>query len=164
MVDKKRNLTGRKTSSRTLSGIYLAAGLILILGSSAGAAWTQAQDASAQAQAKPDPFPALPNAPGKDVLIHTCSNCHTPLQIIAKGRTHDEWLEVITQMTTNGAQGTDDEFNAVLDYLTKNFPPGGVKTNMNKATAAELAAQLSFTPTDAAAIVAYREKSGPFKS
>jgi competence protein ComEA len=164
MIDKKRNLAGFTTSPRTSSAICFTVGLILIFGCSFGAARTAAQEAPAPAQTKPDPFPALPNAPGKDVLLRTCSSCHTPLQIIAQGRTRDGWIEVITQMTTNGAQGSDDDFNAVLDYLAKNFPPGGVKTNMNKATAAELTAQLTFTAKDAAAIVAYRDKSGPFKS
>ena len=39
------------------------------------------------------------------------------------GRDKQGWEEIITKMVGFGAQGTDDEFTEILDYLTKNFPP-----------------------------------------
>ena len=42
-------------------------------------------------------------------------------QIIAKKRTKDEWDDVMTDMVQKGAEGKDEEFDAIVAYLTKNF-------------------------------------------
>ncbi len=67
-------------------------------------------------------------------------------------------------MADLGADATDDEFTAILDYLVKNFPPPANKVNVNKATAAQLESGLALAAKDADAIVQYREKNGDFKS
>jgi competence protein ComEA len=63
-----------------------------------------------------------------------------------------------------GAAGSDEDFTEIVDYLVRNFPPSAVKTNMNKATAREIESQLGFSTKQAEDIVAYREKSGSFKT
>lgn len=67
---------------------------------------------------KPDP---LPDGPGKKELLKICVDCHGPEQIIAKKRTKDEWDDVISQMVQMGATGKDEEMDAIVAYLTKNF-------------------------------------------
>src|SRR5579859_5275483 len=76
-----------------------------------------------------------PDGPGKATFLKICSNCHAPDNVIGKGLSADDWTEVLNKMIQNGAQGTDDEFGAILDYLSTNFPPIPDKINVNTATA-----------------------------
>ncbi len=62
-----------------------------------------------------------------------------------------------------GAQGTDEDFTEILDYLVKNFP-ANAPINVNKATAAQLETGLGFSSTEAEAVIKYREKNGDFKT
>ena len=107
------------------------------------------------------PYPELPDGPGKDTLIRVCGDCHSPDNVIANGQDRTGWESEITKMAGFGAQGNDEDFTAILDYLVKNFP-GTV--NVNKATAAQLASGLGFTTAEAAAVVDYRKQNGDFKS
>ncbi|MDQ6707693.1 MAG: cytochrome C, partial [Acidobacteriota bacterium] len=52
-----------------------------------------------------------------------CASCHGAEVTLGKGRTRQQWGEVITGMVSRGAKGTDQEFAQVLDYLTKNIGP-----------------------------------------
>jgi competence protein ComEA len=62
-------------------------------------------------------------------------------------------------------KGAENEFAAVLEYLVKNFPADDVpRINVNKARAIEFESGLSLRRSQAAAIIRYREKHGPFKS
>ena len=67
----------------------------------------------------------FPEAPGKDVVTKVCASCHGAEVTIAKGRTRQQWGEVIVSMIGRGAKGTDQELAQVLDYLAKNLPPEG---------------------------------------
>jgi competence protein ComEA len=74
-------------------------------------------------------------------------------------------------MVARGAQGSEEEFGEIVQYLTKNFPPqsGGAaatasKVNVNKAAAPELKTELELSDKEAAAIVSYRQQNGDFKS
>jgi competence protein ComEA len=69
-------------------------------------------------------------------------------------------------MIQRGAQGTDEEFGDVVEYLSTHYSksaPGG-KVNVNAATAKELVSGLAFTDSQAAAIVKYRDEKGKFKT
>jgi competence protein ComEA len=107
------------------------------------------------------PNPELPDGPGKDTLVRVCSNCHSPDNVLANGQDRTGWENEITKMAGFGAQGTDEDFTAILEYLVKNFP---ATININKATEAQLESGLGFTMAQATAIVAYRKESGDFKS
>ncbi len=68
-------------------------------------------------------------------------------------------------MVKLGAQGSDDEFEAILEYLSKNFAreaPGPI--NINKATAVDLEAGLLLRRSQAIEVVQYRAQNGDFKS
>jgi competence protein ComEA len=108
----------------------------------------------------------LPDAPGKDVVQRVCGACHAPEMVIGKGNTRDGWTQVVDQMVSRGAQGSDEDFGTVVDYLTANFPPKseGSKVNVNKAAASELQTGLQLSAKDSAAMVDYRKQNGNFKT
>src|SRR5262249_32879588 len=75
------------------------------------------------------------------------------------------WQRTINKMAAFGMKGPEKEINAALEYLVKNFPADEVpKINVNKAEAIDLESGLSLKRSQAAAIIQYREKNGPFKS
>lgn len=109
--------------------------------------------------------PEFPAGDGRDTTLRLCTKCHSATVILATGRDRDGWEAIISKMVTFGAVGTDEDFTQIADYLTASFPPVAVaKVNINKATAAEIAAVLGITPDDAKAIVTYRDKAGSFKA
>jgi competence protein ComEA len=107
----------------------------------------------------------LPEGPGKETMERVCGMCHAANFSLDKGNTHDGWTQTVSEMVARGAQGSDEEFATVVDYLTKNYPPKAEqkKVNVNKAEASELQTGLKLAEKDAAAIVAYRKQNGDFK-
>ena len=67
-------------------------------------------------------------------------------------------------MISYGAQGSDDQFTAILQYLTANFGPIPDKVDVNKESARNLREWLNLPQKQADAIVAYRQQNGDFKS
>jgi mono/diheme cytochrome c family protein len=64
----------------------------------------------------------LPPGEGRDVTMRVCTKCHDPS--IAAEQNFDEkgWKDLVDQMASNGAKGTDEEFATIVAYLTKAFP------------------------------------------
>jgi competence protein ComEA len=102
----------------------------------------------------------LPEGPGKAEVLKICRDCHDLDTITIENRTKDGWKKTVAKMVDRGAEGTDEQFEAVVNYLTKNFG----RINVNKASAEEIVAFLEFSAKEAEAIVQYREKNGPFKN
>jgi competence protein ComEA len=124
-----------------------------------------AQSAPApQSQTKADPYPQLPDGPGKQTVIRVCGKCHSPTNVIANGQSQQGWEDTISKMAGFGASASDEEYTAILDYLVKNFPQVTSKVNMNQATKDDIEKQLGFSDKEADAIIAYRTKNGNFKS
>jgi len=169
-------LTVKKSEDSTPINQYmrLACVLCVVLGvgfaivSSVALASTSSQESQSQPTQPPQKtavkYPQLPEGPGKETLIKGCSKCHSPTNVVANGQTREGWEETTLKMVGLGAAGSDEDFTEIVDYLVKNFPPSAVKTNMNKATASEIESQLGFSTKQAEDIVAYREKSGSFKT
>jgi competence protein ComEA len=108
---------------------------------------------------------ALPDGPGKDQLVKICGQCHEPQRAASIRLTRDGWESTIGDMIARGAKGTDEDFQAILDYLTKNFLGEASRPlNVNTATSVELESVLLLFRKEAAAVIAYREKNGLFKS
>lgn len=63
----------------------------------------------------------LPDGPGKDVLLNTCTMCHELFRIKFGRRTPEEWEETLVSMLNEGAQLSDEEFARVHRYLSVNF-------------------------------------------
>jgi competence protein ComEA len=100
-----------------------------------------------------------PDGPGKETLLKICLDCHDVGTVTAENRTREGWKKTVAKMADRGAEGTDEQFDAVITYLTKNFG----RINVNAATAEEIAAGLNFSAKEAEAIVAYRAKNGAYK-
>ena len=103
----------------------------------------------------------LPEGQGREVTQARCSNeCHGVDKIMAEHRSKSQWTETIDTMKTDGAKGSDEEFKAILSYLTAHF---GVRVKINTATARQIDDALDLAAGQAAAIVKYRDEHGPFK-
>lgn len=64
----------------------------------------------------------LPEGPGKATMQKICSGCHAPEIVLGRRDTKEGWAQVVSSMVDRGANGTDDEFNTIIDYLATNFP------------------------------------------
>ena len=108
---------------------------------------------------------ALPDGPGKDQMIKVCGVCHEPQRAASIRLTRDGWESTIGDMIARGAKGSDEDFQAILDYLSKNFLGEASKPlNVNTANSVELESVLLLLRKEAAAVIAYRDKNGLFKS
>jgi competence protein ComEA len=107
----------------------------------------------------------LPDGAGREETERLCKNCHDLARSVSKRQDRDGWHGTLTKMAALGTRMTDKEFLLVLDYLAKHFPADEVPPlNVNEATAIELESRLSLRRSQAAAIIAYREKHGKFQS
>jgi competence protein ComEA len=107
----------------------------------------------------------LPDGPGKDTLVKVCGTCHQAERAASVRLTKEGWEEVIGDMIKRGARASDDEFAAVLQYLTANFLGDAPRPlNINRATNIELESVAGLTRKEAAALRAYLEKTGPCKA
>jgi competence protein ComEA len=126
------------------------------------AASAPAQAGAGDSQSSHSDFPA---GEGRDAFLRVCSKCHTPTIVLAYGQKREGWENTITKMVRLGAQGTDEDFTDISDYLTASFPPSSIpKIFVNKATDQQFADMLGITSDEAKAIIAYRDKVGGFKS
>ena len=102
----------------------------------------------------------LPEGKGRDVTQGRCANaCHGIDKVMAEHRSKSQWTETIDTMKTDGAKGSDEEFKAIIGYLTAHF---GVQVKINTATARQIDDALDLPAGQAAAIVRYREEHGAF--
>lgn len=140
------------------------------------AARTVAQPADVHAflaEAQQDLTASMPDAPGKDITIKTCTKCHSITNVTGAHKDMDGWTATITKMVGYGATGSDDDFQAILTYVNTyygmNPPPAAgaaahAKIMVNKETAAQLVTDLGLTDAEAASVVDYRTKNGDFKT
>jgi len=135
--------------------------LLALLASQPGQ--VSAQEAGSKPGVPPDVAKKFPDGPGKEAFLRVCSTCHSPMNVMAVGQTRQGWEDTITKMAGYGANASDEDFTAILDYLEKNFPPQQ-KVDINKASADQMQKDLQLAPAASEAIVAYREKHGDFKS
>ena len=80
-----------------------------------------------------------PDGAGKETTLQLCSQCHKPDVIQEHRQSRDDWRASIQKMISAGAEGTPEQFSAVLEYVSRNFGPA----------AGAAAAPLAQTPTDA---------------
>ena len=107
----------------------------------------------------------LPPGPGHDETLKVCGKCHSAEQAASLRQSRTGWEETVSKMVNMGAEGTDEEYEAVLTYLTKNFGPETPHpVNVNTATPVEIESTLALTRAESAAIVQYRTDKGGFKS
>jgi competence protein ComEA len=106
----------------------------------------------------------LPEGPGREQTIKMCSQCHELARSISLRQDRDGWTTTLNKMVAFGMKGTPQDLQLVVDYLAKTYPAEEVpRVNVNTARAIELEAGLSLRRSQAAALIAYREKHGPFE-
>jgi competence protein ComEA len=111
------------------------------------------------------PGDTLPEGPGKAATIRVCGKCHSPERAASLHQNSRAWEETIIKMIKLGAQGTDEELEAVLGYLSSHFgPEAPAPVNINKARAIDLEAALLLRRSEAKAVIEYRAQNGDFKS
>lgn len=98
---------------------------------------------------------------GKALLESHCTKCHDLTSTLRQRNTRERWTKIVEDMIGRGAEGTDEEFDKITDYLVKHQGP---KVAVNKASADELSTVAGLTKANAAAIVQHREKNGAFKT
>jgi competence protein ComEA len=107
----------------------------------------------------------LPDGPGKAETQKLCSNCHELDKSVSLKQDRAGWQRTVEKMVASGMKASDAEVNTVLDYLTRNYPADDVpRLKVNSADAIEFESILAIKRSQAAAIIAYRTKNGPFKS
>lgn len=124
-----------------LSALPIAAGLVLALGT-----------ASAQ---------GLPAGENVETYEIVCGSCHGADIVVGSTGSRARWEETVEAMIQRGAYGSDEDFEAITNYLSKYF---GMPVNVNTATAEELAKEFIIPAEQAEAIVAYRTANGNFSS
>ena len=74
---------------------------------------------SAQEPAKP-PQMSPEDLKGQETFVRVCTKCHTGERVTAEGRSRAQWeTTIISMQTARGAVITPEEFDVVLEYLTK---------------------------------------------
>lgn len=107
----------------------------------------------------------LPDGPGKDVTVRMCGVCHEPRRAASVRLTVDGWAAVIDGMMKRGAKGSDEDVAAVLAYLSTHFlGEASQPVNVNTAPQIDLELVAGLLRSEAAAVIQYREKNGPFTS
>jgi competence protein ComEA len=93
---------------------FAIAAFTLIFGLAAGTLAPAAQS---------DSHPTLPPGEGRDVMIRVCSGCHSPDQAADQDLDAAGWKKLVDEMASNGANGTEAEFEQIVKYLAASFPP-----------------------------------------
>ena len=107
----------------------------------------------------------LPDGPGKAETEKLCSQCHDLARSISLRQDRTGWQATMDKMMTFGLKGSDTEIESVVSYLAAHYPADEVpKIRVNQARAIDFEAGLTLKRSQAAAIVEYRTKNGPFKS
>ena len=110
-------------------------------------------------------YDRLPAGVGRDVLIKACITCHDPQRAASVRLTLEGWEGVVADMAKRGMVATDDEKAAIVDYLAANFLGEAPRPiNINTAVQIDFETVLTLLRREAAAVIAYREKNGPFKT
>lgn len=64
----------------------------------------------------------LPDGPGKATVEKICSGCHPAEIVLGRQDTKEGWAQLVSDMVDKGANGTDAEFNTIINYLATHFP------------------------------------------
>src|SRR5438105_5786947 len=119
--------------------------------------------ASLAVAAEDDEAKGLPEAPGKDVTVKVCLSCHGSGSFRKRRLTREGWAEKVADMVDSGAEATEAQQTAVVDYLTQTFGKDS-KIHINTAPFEELRSVLGLTVEEAKAVLTYRKENGDFKS
>jgi cytochrome c5 len=63
----------------------------------------------------------VPDGPGKEILLNTCTMCHDLGRVKTGRRSADEWEETLIAMLNEGAPLSDAQFPVIHHYLSEHF-------------------------------------------
>jgi len=107
----------------------------------------------------------LPEGAGRAETEKICRGCHELARSISLRQDRAGWVITFNKMVAFGMKSTEQEYNAALDYLAKQYPAEEVpKVNVNTASAIQLESTLSLRRSQAAAVISWRKQNGDFKS
>jgi putative heme-binding domain-containing protein len=78
---------------------------------------------------------SLPEGKGQADFQRICSSCHSVSMATTQRMTQAEWMGVVNDMVSRGAQGTQDELNNVVTYLATNYGKDKAPAAPNAAAA-----------------------------
>src|SRR5258707_13876809 len=85
----------------------------------------------------------LPDGPGQAVTERMCKWCHGIENVLRAKRTKANWADVVDDMVSRVAKGTEGEIDQVIEYLAAHFLPAeSVNVNVTKATSGDLTSGL----------------------
>ena len=71
-----------------------------------------------------EPAPPAPSAPDAKAMVEgACTTCHGLDFIAQHPKDHDGWDFTVRRMIDKGAALPNDDVPAVVDYLSKTYPP-----------------------------------------
>jgi mono/diheme cytochrome c family protein len=70
---------------------------------------------------KPPAAVGFPDAPGKEVLLEKCFQCHTPAMWMDQRQDRRAWESAIFRMVGRGALWTEEEIKQMADYLGRTY-------------------------------------------
>ena len=74
--------------------------------------------ASSIAAEAPTEFPA---GPGQAAVHAACAPCHAITVVTGARKSEAEWASTVDAMITRGAPVPDADYDAIVDYLARNF-------------------------------------------
>ena len=89
----------------------------------------------------------LPEGKGRAEFQRICSSCHSVNMATSQRMTHSEWAGVVNDMVSRGAQGSTEDLDNVVIYLSANF--GKDKPSAVGAAPAQAAAPAPAAPKQA---------------
>ncbi len=107
----------------------------------------------------------MPDGPGKEATVKVCSQCHELARALSLHQDRAGWQATMEKMISLGATAPPEDFEAILNYLSKNFPAAEPpKLHINSARPIDIEAELTVRHSQALAFVAWRDKHGPITS
>lgn len=67
---------------------------------------------------------AMPPDGGRDLVIKTCTGCHTAAQFTGQRLSRQEWRAMVVKMIGYGAQVSGEAEPIIVDYLATSYPAG----------------------------------------
>lgn len=63
----------------------------------------------------------FPPGPGQSQVQAACGPCHAVTIVTSARKSDAEWERTVESMITRGARVPDEDYDAIVDYLIRNF-------------------------------------------
>lgn len=81
---------------------------------------------------------ALPEGPGRDLVLQKCQTCHEIGFVTRERQTRERWDGLVSEMQSYGLRLTPEERAQILDYLATRLSPGAAATPAQPAPSASI--------------------------